>query len=68
MHWRCADLEVVFSDVFEHIRELAVNGVLDVARNANASRFGQRRKARGDVAPLSEDLDTRFDQSCESVL
>ena len=64
---RCADLEVLFSDVFEQIWELVTNGVPDGARNANACRFRQRRKAHGYVAAPEIDLGTRFDQSCESV-
>jgi hypothetical protein len=63
---RCPNLQGLLSDGLEHIRELVVNGVADGAGNANASRFGQQRNARGKLpAPLT-DLGTRFDQSCES--
>jgi hypothetical protein len=64
---RGADLEVPFSDVFEHVWELVTNGVLDGVRNAYARRFGQPRKAHGHVAALAVDLAARFDQSSESV-
>jgi hypothetical protein len=64
---RCAALEFLFFDVFERIRELVTNSVPDGARNANARRFGQRRKAHGYIAALAVALCTRFDQSCESV-
>jgi hypothetical protein len=67
VHRRCADLEVLFSDVFEHIRKLAPNGVPNGAGNANACGFGQRRKAHGYVAALAVDLGTRLYQSCKSI-
>jgi hypothetical protein len=60
-------LEVLFSDVFEPIRELVANRVLDGAGNANAGRFGQCRKAHGYVAALAVDLGAGFDQRRESV-
>jgi hypothetical protein len=60
-------LDVLFSDVFERIRELVTNRIPDGAGNANAGRFGQCRKAQGYVAALAVGLGARFDQSRESV-
>ena len=64
---RCADVEVLFSDVFEPIRELVTNGVPDGATNANACRFSQCCQPHGYVAVLAVDPSTRSDQGCESV-
>jgi hypothetical protein len=58
---RCADFEVLFSDVFKLIWELITNGVPDGARNANACRFSQCCQAHGYVAVLAVDPGTRFD-------
>jgi hypothetical protein len=58
---RCADFEVLFSDVFKLIWELVTNGVPHGASNANACRFGQRCEAHGYVAVLAVNSGTRFD-------
>jgi len=67
VHRRCADVEVLFSDVFEGVRKLVANGVPDRARDANACRVGQRRKAHGYAAAVTKDFGARFDQVCKLV-
>jgi hypothetical protein len=67
VHGPIADVEVLFSEVFERRRGLVPNGVPDCAGDANSSRFGQRRNAYGYFAPLTIDLGARFDQIRELV-
>ena len=50
------DLDVMFSDVFEHIRQPVANGVLDGVKNANACRLNQLRKAHGRVFGFAVEL------------
>jgi hypothetical protein len=40
---------------------------VDPARDANARRLSQRRKARGQVAAVNRDIGARFDQAGELV-
>jgi hypothetical protein len=67
VHGPIADVEVLFSEVFERRRGLVSNGVPDCAGDANSSRFGQRRNAHGYFARLTIDLGARFDQSRKPV-